>query len=66
MTGAAARPAGALATLAAGFLASALLRAGDVIAALPPSAEDGFGRALPVATASAPGAAGDAALAIVA
>ena len=38
---------GALAVLAAGFALSAALRAGDVVAALPAAAEDGFGHALP-------------------
>ena len=45
MTAKSTRSSGALATLAVGFLASALLRAGDVVAALP--GEDGFGNALP-------------------
>jgi flagellar motility protein MotE (MotC chaperone) len=47
----ASRPAGALATLALGFLASALLRAGDVVAALPALPGDGFGN--PIAGAPA-------------
>ncbi|MEO0623487.1 MAG: hypothetical protein AAFU49_03530 [Pseudomonadota bacterium] len=42
------RPAGALATLAIGFVASAGLRAGDVVAALPERGGDGFGNPLPM------------------
>lgn len=38
---------GALATLAGAFFLSAMLRAGDVIAALPGTVDDGFGNAVP-------------------
>ena len=48
MTGRSARPQLALAVLAAGFAVSAALRAGEVVAALPGLADDGFGK--PVAT----------------
>ena len=34
---------GALAIVAAGFIASAILRAGEVVAALPEGNDDGFG-----------------------
>lgn len=46
------RHSGALATLAFGFLASAALRAGDVVAALP--VQDGFGNALPAIVGDQP------------
>ena len=48
--------AGALATLAIGFAASALLRAGEVVAALP---GDGFGNAIPHERAGAAAPAGE-------
>ncbi len=41
------RPSGALVTLAAGFLLSAALRAGEVVAALPAPVGDGFGNPVP-------------------
>lgn len=49
MSGTRARTGSALAILALGFAGSALLRAGEVVAALPELAEDGFGRAVPAA-----------------
>ena len=55
----------ALSVLAGGFLLSAALRTGDVIAALPNMAEDGFGNALP--SSAKPGAeSGDADLRLIA
>ncbi len=48
-----ARSSGALITLAAGFLLSAALRAGDVVAALPGASGDGFGNPLPRAAGGA-------------
>ena len=47
MSGPGSRRPAALGLLAAAFLASAALRAGDVIAALPAVAEDGFGHRIP-------------------
>lgn len=48
------RSGGALAVLAAGFAASALLRSGEVVAALPATIEDGYG--VPQAARAAEGA----------
>ncbi|MEM9147645.1 MAG: hypothetical protein AAGC57_15770 [Pseudomonadota bacterium] len=56
MKAASLRPAGALATLAIGFVASAALRAGDVVAALPQQSGDGYGNPLPAAVAEMPDA----------
>ena len=41
---------GALLVLSACFVASALIRAGDVIAALPEGQDDGFGNPIPQAS----------------
>jgi len=49
------RPYGALAVLAGAFALSAVLRTGEVIAALPAAPEDGFGNALPATQNPEPG-----------
>ena len=49
------RSSGALVTLAAGFLLSAALRAGEVVAALPAASGDGFGNPLPRVAGGASG-----------
>jgi len=46
------QPFGALSVLAGAFALSAVLRAGDVVAALPAPPEDGFGHALPAEDAT--------------
>ena len=45
---------GALIVVAVGFVASAVLRAGEVVAALPESAEDGFGNPIAQSVQTAP------------
>lgn len=54
MTRPAASPPAALAVLAAGFVLSAALRAGDVVAALPDNAGDGFGNLVAHADGASP------------